>query len=105
MAHKFELTEPARSDLKEIWFYIAERNPNSADRILRTFKEKFQLLAENPQLGRAQHNLIFNLRSFPYKTYTIFYFPTESGVEIYRVLHGARNIEDLFEDYFQGLKP
>ncbi len=34
-----------------------------------------------------------------------YYFPTENGVEIYRVFHGARNIEDSFEDYFEGLKP
>ena len=67
--------------------------------------QKFELLAENPKLGRSQDNFIFNHRSFLYKTYTIFYFPTESGVEIYHVLHGARNIKDLFEDYFEGLKP
>lgn len=28
----------------------------------------------------------------------------ENGVEIYRVIHGARNIEDLFEDFFRGLE-
>lgn len=105
MAHRFELTEPARNDLKEIWSYIAERNPTSADRILRTFKEKFQLLAENPKIGKSQDSFIVNLRRFTFKEYVIFYFPTENGVEIYRVLHGARNIDDLFEDYFQGLKP
>jgi len=105
MARKFELTEPARNDLKEIWFYIAEHSQTSADRILRTFKEKFQMLAENPKLGKSQDSFIINLRSFPFKKYVIFYFPIENGVEIYRVLHGARNVEDLFEDYIEGLKP
>jgi toxin ParE1/3/4 len=105
MAHKFELTEPAKSDLKKIWSYIAEHNPSSADRALRTFKEKFQMLAENPKLGKSQNDFIINLCRFPFKEYVIFYFPTESGVEIYRVLHSSRNIEDLFENYFEGLKP
>jgi len=105
MANKFELTEPARNDLKEIWSYIAERNPNSADRILRKLAEKFQLLAENPKVGKSQDKFILSLRCFPFKNYVVFYFPIENGVEIYRVLHGARNIEDLFENYFEGLKP
>lgn len=105
MAYKFELAEPAKNDLKEIWSYIAEYNSTSADRILRTFKEKFQLLAENPKIGKSQDDFIVNLRSFSFKKYVIFYFPTENGVEIYRVLHGARNIEDLFENYFEGLRP
>ncbi len=105
MAYKFELAETAKNDLKEIWSYIAEYNSTSADRVLRTFKEKFQMLAENPKLGKSQDNFIVNLHSFPFKKICIFYFPTENGVEIYRVLHGTRNIADLFEDYFEGLKP
>jgi toxin ParE1/3/4 len=95
----------AESDLENVFNYAAEFCVDSARKFIKELMEKFKLPAENPKLGRSQDNFIFNLRSFPYKTYTIFYFPTESGVEIYRVLHGARNIEDLFEDYFEGLRP
>ncbi len=105
MANKFELTEPAKANLKEIWSYIAEYNPSSADKFLREFAKKFQLLAENPKLGKSRDDFILNLRSFSFKNYVIFYFSTENGVEIYRVLHGARNIDELFEDFFGGLKP
>ena len=51
---------------------------------------KFNLLAENPKLGRAHDKLIINLRSFPHKKYIVFYFPATNGVEINRILHGAR---------------
>lgn len=95
----------AKSDLDDIFNHTVEFGIDSARKFIKGLMEKFNLLAENPKLGRAQNNIIFNLRSFPYKTYTIFYFPTEIGVEIYRVLHSSRNIEDLFEDYFEGLKP
>lgn len=105
MANKFELSEFARNDLKEIWTYLANLNQNAAGKLLREFAKKFQLLADNPKIGHKQDDFIFDLRSFPYKNYTIFYFPNENGIEIYRVLHGARNIEELFEDYFEGLKP
>ena len=105
MANKYELTQPARRDLKDIWTYLAEYNANSADKYLRDFSKKFKLLADNPKLGREQDNFILNLRSFPFKDYVIFYFPIENGVEIYRVMHGARDVDSVFEDFFEGLKP
>ena len=105
MANRYELTEPARRDLKDIWIYIAENNSNAADKFMREFARKFRLLANNPKIGRAHEELVLNLRSFPYRDYIIFYFPIENGVEIYRVLHGTRDIDSLFEDFFEGLKP
>ena len=41
---------------------------------------------------------------FPFKKYHIYYFPTAGGVEIFRVLHGARGTEEEFDDFFEGLK-
>lgn len=105
MANKFELTEPAREDLKGIWSFIAENNPDSANKLLREFTKKFQVIAANPKIGRTHDELILNIRSFPFKNYIIFYFPTEFGIEIYRVLHSARDIKDLFEEFFEGLEP
>ena len=104
MANRYDLTEATRRDLKEIWSYIAENNAASADKTLRELAKKFDLLAQNPKIGSSHDEFIVNLRSFPFKTYLIFYFPIENGVEIYRVIHGARNIEDLFEDFFRGLE-
>lgn len=105
MANNFELTESARQDLKEIWTFLAEFSYSSADQTLEGLAKKFKLLAENPKLGRTHDEYIVNLRSFPHKKYVIFYFPIENGVEIYRIFHGARNIEDLFEEFFEGLEP
>ena len=72
---------------------------------MREFAKKFQILAENPKIGRTHDEFVLNLRSFPYKDYVIFYFMIDNGVEIYRILHGARDIDSLFEDFFEGLKP
>ncbi len=44
------------------------------------------------------------MRMFPFKKYHIYYFPTAGGVEIYRVVHGARDTEGEFERFFEGLK-
>jgi len=99
------ISEPAESDVTEICSHIANFDIESAKKTAKEFSEKFRLLESNPKLGRSQDSFILNLRSFPFKKYVIFYFPIENGVEIYRVLHGARNVEELFDEYFEGLKP
>lgn len=105
MANNFQLNDPAKDDLRGIWTYFAEFSSHSADKIMAEFIEKFKLLGKNPNIGRRHDEIVVNLRSFPHKKYIIYYFEMENGVEIYRVLHGARDIENLFEGYFEGLKP
>lgn len=95
----------AQTDLDKIWDYISEINVEAAEKFIKELGQKFNLLGENPYIGRAHDEFIINLRSFPHRDYIIFYFPSENSVETYRVLHGARNIENLFENYFEGLKP
>jgi toxin ParE1/3/4 len=97
------ISETARRDLLEIWSYAAEHNVDSAHKVIKELAKKFELLEANPKLGRTQDDLVVGIRLFPHKKYHIYYFPAENGVEIYRVLHGRRNIEELFEEHFEGL--
>jgi toxin ParE1/3/4 len=50
-----------------------------------------------PLIGRQREELSPRLRSFPVSRYIIFYRPMENGIEIVRVLHGARDFPPLFE--------
>ncbi len=95
----------AETDIEDISLYFLKYSKNSARKFLKELMSKFQLLAKNPKIGRAHDEFFLNLRSFPDRDYIIFYFPIENGVEIYRVLHGTRDIDSLFEDFFEGLKP
>lgn len=97
------ITPLAETDLEDIWTYIATHSIESANRTIEDLMKTFNLLADNPALGRDKPELIVNVRSFPRKKYIIFYFPIAAGVEIFRVLHAARNIEDVFADYIEGL--
>jgi toxin ParE1/3/4 len=94
---RYRLAEQARADLDEIWLYIAEDNPSAADRFLDTLYERFLLLAGQPLLGRDRPELALNLRSLPVGNYVIFYRPIDDGIEVVRVLHGARDIDAMFE--------
>jgi len=86
----------AEADLDEIWLYIAQDDPNAADRFMDRIEERCHLLAENPRIGRSRPGLASGLRSFPVGNYLIFYVPIENGIEIVRVVSGSRDIEALF---------
>ena len=98
-----KITELAEADLDGIWDYIAENSVQAATQFLTELAQKFNLLAENPLLGKGRFEFIVNLRSFPHKKYFIFYFPIQNGVEIYRVLHSSRDVDIIFTDFFEGL--
>lgn len=95
--NQYRVSDAARSDLDEIWFYIAQDDPTAADKFIRAVVSRFSKLAAMPQLGRQRKELSPRLRSFPVGRYVIFYRPMENGVEIARVLHGARDFPPLFE--------
>ena len=93
----------AEADLREVWSYVAENNPAAADKLIKELLEKIRSLPRNPALGRDRSEIIINLRSLPVKKYVVFYLIAGDGIEIYRVLHSSRNIDELFNDYIGGL--
>ena len=86
----------AENDLDEIWLYIAQDNPQSADRFLDHINEKIEGLAVFPKMGVSRDDIKDGLRVFPFGNYLIFYFPLSDGVDILRVLHGSMEAERLF---------
>lgn len=88
----------ALSDLVEIWDYIADDSEANADGFLEKIEEKIVLLSSQPLMGRARVELMENMRSFPVDRYVVFYRPLPDGIEIIRVLHGARDIPTMFQE-------
>ena len=89
-------TAQAEEDLINLWLYIAQDNPDAADRLLNEIEDKCVLLAANPQLGPARPDNAPDCRSFPVGRYLILYRPIPDGIEVVRVVHGSRRLEDLF---------
>lgn len=59
-----------------------------------------------PQLGRKRSELanesLSDVRSFPihgFKNWLVFYRPTPDGIDVIRVLHGARDLNAIFMDH------
>jgi toxin ParE1/3/4 len=91
-------THAAETDLLELWVTIAEENMVAADESLDSIQSTVELLATQPEMGRARPELANGLRSFPTRSsYIIFYLPDDEGLLVVRVLHHARDID---ADYF-----
>lgn len=87
----------ASEDLLEIWSYIADDSEVNADGFIDRIYETIEMLARQPGLGRHRDELAPGIQSFPVGRYSIFYRVVAGAIEIVRVLHGARDIENIFE--------
>jgi len=89
---QFALHPEAFADLDEIREYIANENPDAADRLMDEFFAEFRALAQFPQLGHARPELSSHpIRFRTVREYLIAYVPDESLLWILAVLHGRRN--------------
>ena len=82
-------------DHEEIWFFVAQDDPVAADRWLDTLEDKLGLLADNPLMGPARPDIAPELRYHPVGNYLLLYRIVSGGIEVVRVVHGARDLLDL----------
>ena len=92
----FRLLPAAEADLTAIALHIAEDNPRAAQRWLESIEERCVRLGEMPGMGVARPDIRADLRLMPVGNYLILYRQVDDNVEIVRVLHGARQWQDLF---------
>lgn len=92
------VSRDADVDILEIWVYHCEKSEASADRISDNITEKYATLCEFPLMGRPRGDLGLNLRSFPVSDYNIIYKVSEVRVTIMRVLHGSRDLTQIFPE-------
>ena len=88
----------AKRDLISIHKYIAEDNKSriNADRYMRRMDDHFELIATQPGMGKQRDDLLPGLRAHPLGRYQILYRLHSEGIEIVRVIHGARDLEAIF---------
>ena len=93
---KYIITDQAQRDIDEILVYIAADNLDAAltfnDRLTRLF----EMLTDHAEAGRERPELKEDLRSFPHGSYLIFHRGWAGNIAIVRVLHGARDLDEIF---------
>jgi len=92
----YRFSPRAREDLREIHDYVAKDGLRIAARLIDRLEEACELLVRFPELGERREDLAPSVRCFSVGNYAIFYRLTGEGVEIVRVVSGARNFEALF---------
>lgn len=88
----------ALNDIAEIWWHISADSVNAADQIVDELTLTFEKLSRFPGLGRVRLDIDPMVRPFPFKRYVILYGYVGETLEIYRVVHSARNLPDLLND-------
>jgi plasmid stabilization system protein ParE len=94
----YRLTKRAEQELHAIWRNIATESPAGADRLADRIRQSIRFLAANPISGSEWRGGPDRIRCHPVPgtDYLIFFFPTPYGVRIAHVIHGGRDLSNLF---------
>jgi len=90
---------PFNQDVAREWDYLSQFGDALADRFVGHVEISLRQLQRHPGIGRPRrfrHPLLEGLRSWPvarpFGSYLIFYRDLPRTVELFRLMHGARNL-------------
>lgn len=89
-------SDVAETDIVGIVEAISKDNPRAAEKWFDVLEEKCRKLAKFPRMGRQRDDLRPGVYCFPYGDYLIFYDITDAAVIVVHVVHGARNLPEVF---------
>jgi toxin ParE1/3/4 len=98
LSPKARIRPLAATDLEDAVRFLDQHSDTVGDRFIEEFYQASALLVERPRLGpvRRRRGRLKGLRSWPltqFGPYVIFYLPIDDGIEVVRVLHGARDVD------------
>jgi len=85
----------AEQDLYEIWRYIAQDRPASADRIAERIVERSNSLAQFPHQGRLRPEFGEGVRSIVIERWLVLYRVETESVFVGRIIDGARHLSRI----------
>lgn len=92
---RIQFTPQAQRDLNDIWGYIAQENPDAADRLIHAIEEATRMLAELPGIGHTRFDVSASqYRFWRVQSYLIAYRVSSAELTVVRVIHGARDIRN-----------
>jgi toxin ParE1/3/4 len=98
----------ARRDLVDVFdHYVEVGTIKTARRFLVQAESTFQRLARMPSIGalhKPDEPIHPGLRYMPvsrFRVYVVFYAAVPGGIEVFRVLHGARDLDGILDAEFE----
>lgn len=93
---QYIVSPQADIELTGIFDYIAKDRPRAAVRVMGELTKRFQSLADYPLSGEAHPEYGVGMRFSTVEGYLVVYRPIdEQGIEVVRVIHGARDYDAL----------
>ena len=93
---KVEWRPLARQDLDETLAYVADDNPDAANRLQDEIERQVEMLAKMPEMGRPGRRRGTRELVIAGTRYIAAYRLTQNRLEILRLLHGARHWPSRF---------
>lgn len=97
-------TPQAKRDLLEHVLYLAQINPDLAERFIDASEMAFEKLAQMPLKGKPQSFQSPKLKGVRrwfipgFDKYLVFYRPIKGVIELLRILHGMQDIDNVMDD-------
>ena len=76
---------------------VRDRRPQTASKIVDELIAKCETYAQTPLIGTLDDSLFDGCRIGRHKRWLIFYRPVAEGIEVVRILDGARDYPRLFK--------
>jgi len=104
MSKRIRRTKQLRQDLIDVYRYIHERNPRAAEKVFDAIERNIKSLLETPGVGHRWESSDPRLEGMrvavvtPYRNYLIFFRASPKGVDVYRLIHGARELGEIMDE-------
>ena len=98
---RFQLTQQAAEDLDSIWWTIAAKNREAAERVEIEILAACRRLAKRPRIGTKRQDVtplpvrFWTITRFP--NYVIVYRPETVPLQVVAVLHGRRDLKEVLQ--------
>ena len=89
---RYKFTATAENDLVGIVDYSLEKwGAIKANHYVDGLESLTSNLANNPNVGLYQEDILADIMAFPYESHILYYVPDSQGITIIRVLHKRMN--------------
>ncbi|GFE70976.1 type II toxin-antitoxin system RelE/ParE family toxin [Chroococcus sp. FPU101] len=103
MTLRILITPKASQDLDDLFYYIAQNNPDAALRFFDATRKTITKLAQIPSMGSlysVRNSRLEGLRKWSIKgfeNYLIFYLTSEDLLIVVRIIHSSRDLPTILE--------
>ena len=104
MIRQVRRSSQSSRDIINIYDYIYQQSPTAAERAFAAIQRTIQFLLDDPGAGRKWMTFEPSLEAtrvavvHRYHNYLVFYRATSRGIEVFRVGHGARELEAIVDE-------